>query len=186
MARVPYKRAEDATGETRAALERVDANIVRLLANAESAAPPVLSLIGAMLTKLALAPRLREAAILLVATRTGAPYEWTQHVPIAERVGLTTAEIAAIGDGDLTADCLDEAGQATLAFVDELLRTGRPTDPVFERLTAVVGTPGELVELVLLVGCYRMLADAMTAFDIDEDPPVPPDVFEATMDFLND
>jgi alkylhydroperoxidase family enzyme len=185
MARVPYKKAADAGEETRAVLESVDANIVRLLANAEGVAPTVFALIGRMLTKLELDPRLREQAILLVADTTGATYEWAQHLPIAEWAGVSAAQVAAIQHRELEADCFDEPSRATLAWVAEQLADGRPSKRSFERLTAAGYGSAEIVELVLVVGCYRMLADAMTALEVDEDPPVSVAQFAERMDFMN-
>jgi 4-carboxymuconolactone decarboxylase len=185
VARVPYLEASEARGEAKAAVERVPKNIVRLIAQAQGVAAPVFSLIGAMLTKLDLDDELREITILHVGRQTDAEYEWVQHVPIAERVGVTSEQVAAIERGDLEADCFDEKERATLLFADAVLETPRPDDPTFDRLLAAGYEPRETVELVLLVGCYQLLAHAMTALDIDVDASVSAEELEATMAFMN-
>ena len=185
MARVPYLDASEAQGEAKAAVERVPKNIVRLVAQAQGVAEPVFSLIGAMLTKLDLDDRLREMTILQVGRHTDAEYEWVQHVPIAERVGVTSAQVAAIERGDVEAVCFDERARATLAFVTEVLETPRPADATFGRLLAAGYEPRETVELVLLVGCYQMLAHAMTALDIDVDASVSAEELQASMEYMN-
>jgi 4-carboxymuconolactone decarboxylase len=183
--RVPYLEAADAEGEAKAAVERVPKNIVRLIAQAQGLAEPAFSLIGAMLTKLDLDAQLRELTILHVGRRTEAEYEWVQHVPIAERVGVTAAQIAAIEHGDLEAECFDEKAKATLAFAAAVLATARPADPIFDRLVRAGYSDRETVELVMLIGCYQMLAHAMTALDIDVDAGVSAEELEATMEFMN-
>lgn len=183
--RVPYLEASEATGEAKAAVERVPKNIVRLIAQAQGVAEPVFSLIGAMLTKLDLDDELRELTILHVGRHTEAEYEWVQHVPIAERVGVTAAQVAAIEQGDIDAECFDEKAKATLAFADAVLETPRPADPIFDRLGRAGYSDRETVELVMLIGCYQMLAHAMTALDIDVDASVSAEELEATMEFMN-
>ena len=44
--------------------------------------------------------RLRELIIMRIGWRTGAMYEWTQHWPVALRVGLTKEETLAVRDPD--------------------------------------------------------------------------------------
>jgi 4-carboxymuconolactone decarboxylase len=183
--RIPYLEAADAEGEAKAAVERVPKNIVRLVAQAQGVAEPVFGLIGAMLTKLDLDPVLRELTILHVGQSTEAEYEWAQHVPIAERVGVSAAQVAAIERGELEADCFDEKEKATLAFAAAVLATPRPADPIFERLVRSGYSDRETVELILLVGCSQMLAHAMTALDIDLDAVVSAAELDAMMEFMN-
>src|SRR5688572_18582956 len=47
--------------------------------------------------------RLRELVILATARANGCQYEWTQHVPLALRTGVTEAEVDALNDGALPA-----------------------------------------------------------------------------------
>jgi alkylhydroperoxidase family enzyme len=182
--RIPYLQASEASGEIARLLEVAPMNLVRLIALAEGVAQPTLDMAGAMLTKTALDPRLREYAILFVARRTEAEYEWVQHVPVAEAVGITPEEIAAIERDDLGAACFAEDAAATLAFTAELLEGPRPADSTFERLLAAGYQSREVVELVLIVGCYQLLAHVMTALDIDLDPPIGPAKLASTMDAI--
>ena len=104
MARLPYIDPHDAPPDVRQALEAPPSlNIFRMLAHAESAFVPYLGLAGALLAGLDLDPELRELAILLVAARTGAEYEWIQHVGISQAFGVTDEQISAIEHGDLKA-----------------------------------------------------------------------------------
>jgi hypothetical protein len=73
MARLPYRDPRAASPEVREALDALPPlNIFRMLAHADSAFIPYLGFAGALLAQLELDSKLRELAILLVATRTGA------------------------------------------------------------------------------------------------------------------
>ena len=47
--------------------------------------------------------RLRELVVLRTAARFDGPYEWAQHIELAEREGVSRAEIEAVG-GDLSSE----------------------------------------------------------------------------------
>src|SRR5262249_40993644 len=69
-----------------------------------------------LLRRSTLPPRLRERAIRRVARRRACRYEWTHHVKIAARAGLSEAEIEAAGRGE----AVGELDSAVLSAVDEL------------------------------------------------------------------
>src|SRR5438309_10574077 len=117
MARLPYADPERSPEPVREALQAVPPlNVFRMVANAETAFRPWLAFGGALLSSLALDPRLRELAILRVGRLESAEYEWVQHVPIARAVGASDEEIAAVERGDLDDAALDEQTRAVLAF----------------------------------------------------------------------
>src|SRR5262245_8312906 len=159
MARLPYVDPETATPEVRDILARlpVKLNVFRMMAQADTAFRPLLQLGTAILTRQALSPRLRELVILLVGHRSPAPYEWTQHVPIARAVGATDAQIAAIERGTLDAECFDARERATLAAAAELLVRPRLSDEAFAELQRHF-PPREIVEVIVTVGYYMMVA----------------------------
>jgi alkylhydroperoxidase family enzyme len=172
MARLPYVEpasAPDAVRELLAQLP-VQLNIFKLMANAETCFRPMLQLGTAILARQQLAAKLRELAILRVAQRSGAAYEWVQHVPIAKAVGAGDDQVAALERGDATAACFDGRERAVLAFADELIAGARPSDPAFEALRAQL-SPREIVELVIAIGYYMLIARLMETAQIDLDPP---------------
>ncbi|MEA2480974.1 MAG: hypothetical protein QOJ07_2896 [Thermoleophilaceae bacterium] len=180
MARVPYVDPEAASPAAQAALERLPPlNVFRLVALADSAFVPWLRFGGALLGDLELDPKLRELAILLVAARSEAEYEWVQHVGIGKAVGLVDEQIAALERGDLGAADFDPAQQAALAFVAAMLDRPRPDDELFAALGEHL-PPRQIVELLLVAGAYQMLAHVMTALDIDLDPAADPSFIEST------
>jgi 4-carboxymuconolactone decarboxylase len=186
MARIPYADPERAPEPVREALERMPPlNIFRMLANAETAFRPFLRFGNALLSDLALDPLQRELAILRVSRLTPhAEYEWIQHERIARAVGASDAQIAALERDDIGADCFDEAQRAVLRFTTEVVQDARASDASFEALSAQIA-PREIVELLLVIGQYMMLARVMATADIELDeaagtaviersPPPPP------------
>jgi alkylhydroperoxidase family enzyme len=173
VARLPYVDPEDAPARVREALDAVPPiNIFRMVANAETAFRPWLAFGGALLSSLELDARLRELVILHVGRLSGADYEWVQHVPIALAVGATEDEVAAIERGELDAECLGEAERAVLRFTTEVVRDVRASDEAF----AAAGehlSPREIVELLLVIGQYMLVARVAetAAIEIDEGGP---------------
>ena len=152
----------------REALERVPPiNIFRMMANAETAFRPWLAFGGALLSSLELDARVRELVILHVGRLSGAEYEWAQHVPIALAVGAAQDEIDAIERGEV--DAFGPLERAVLGFTEEVVRDVRASD---EALAAVREhlSPREVVELLLVIGNYMLVARvAETAgIEIDE------------------
>ena len=178
VARIAYVNPQDASPEVREALDALPAlNIFRMLAHADSAFVPYLGFGAALLASLELDPKLRELAILLVAERTGAEYEWVQHVGISRTIGIEEQQISAVAHGDLRASCLDADARVVLSFVAEVLETPRASDASFAALSESLPAR-QIVELLLVVGAYQMLARVMTALDIDIDPAVAGDVLD--------
>jgi 4-carboxymuconolactone decarboxylase len=172
MARIPYVDPQTASEPVQRALGRLPPlNIFRMLANADSAFVPYLRFGRAILAEMELDPVLRELGILLVAARTEAEYEWIQHEAIALELGATAAQVAAIRDGELGSAAFDDDALAVLAFTAQLIERPRPDDDCFAALAARL-PHRQIVELILAVGSYQMLAHAMTALDIDLDPPL--------------
>jgi 4-carboxymuconolactone decarboxylase len=169
MARLPYADPLTASPVVREALEALPPlNIFAMLAQADSAFVPYLGFAGSLLAQLELDPKLRELAILLVAARTGAEYEWVQHVGISRALGILDEQISAVERGELQAGCLDLDAQAVLRFAAEALESPRVSDATFAALSDRL-PPRQIVELLLVIGSYHMLARVMTTLDIDID-----------------
>jgi len=172
MARLPYVDPKTAAENVRDLLERlpVPLMIFRMMAHAETNFRALVRLGGDILGRQQLRPKLRELAILRVANLSQARYEWVQHVPIAKAAGATVEQVAALERGDATAACFDAREQLVLRFTDELLRNVRVSDATF----AAIGKelpPREIVELILAVGYYMMIARLLetTAVDLEAD-----------------
>jgi 4-carboxymuconolactone decarboxylase len=168
VARIPYPDAAGSPPEVREALARLPSlNIFRMLSHAETAVRPFLRFGGAILGALQLDPKLRELAILAVARDAQARYEWVQHAEIGRLVGLRDDQIAALERGE-TANAFDEIERAVLAFTSAVLAGPTVDDATFDALARLL-SPREIVELLLTIGDYLMLARVMTVLELEVD-----------------
>jgi alkylhydroperoxidase family enzyme len=171
MARLPYVDPAAASEEVRATFARlpVSLNVFRMMAHAETGFRPLVALGTAILGRQALSPALRELVILQVATLSNARYEWVQHVPIARAVGVTDAQVTAIERRDTDASCFDDLQRLVLRFTTEVVRDVRASDATFAAVAARL-SPREVVDLLLAIGYYMMIARLLesTAVDVDE------------------
>lgn len=112
----------------------------------------------------------RELVVLRTAWRTRASYEWGQHVLIARDVGVTDDEIVRVSREDL-ADWPDRE-RSLLRFADELLREVDVSDEVWAPATRLLDE-AQLIELVMLIGLYRMAAGFLNTLRVVPEPYLP-------------
>jgi 4-carboxymuconolactone decarboxylase len=143
-------------------------NVVATLMHHPQLAGPFLAYNSVLLRRPALDPRLRELMVLRVAWRTRARYEWAQHVRLAQRAGVSSAEIDAIAGGP-DADGWTPLEARLLAATDQLIDDYRVDDATWRALAAELD-PRQLVELVFVVGTYTGLAMAFNSFGLQLDP----------------
>lgn len=105
-----------------------------------------------------------EAVILRTARLCRSRYEWTQHTAIGGAAGLTPEQIEAIGS-DPASELLPARTRLLLSAVPELLDDHALSEATYARL-AVELPPARILELVLLVGNYAMLAGALNTFGV--------------------
>jgi alkylhydroperoxidase family enzyme len=171
MARLPYvdpATAPESVRETLAELP-ADLNIFKLMAHAETNFRPLLRLGTSILAEQKLDARLRELAILRVAKLSGAEYEWVQHVPIAQVVGASDDEVAALDRGEIESDCFDPLAKLVLRFTDEVVRDVGASEQTFNAIAEHLGHR-EIVELILAIGFYMTVARLMETTAIDIEP----------------
>jgi alkylhydroperoxidase family enzyme len=160
VARLPYPDPDNSPEPVREALAALPPlNIFRMLSHAETAFRPFLRFGGAILGQLKLDPRLRELAIIQVAADAKADYEWVQHVAIAA-VEARRLDDPSLGDGE----------RAVLRFAGEVVAGPRVSDAAFASVRDQL-SPQEIVELLLTVGNYLMLARVMTTLELELDDP---------------
>lgn len=115
-----------------------------------------------------LARRETELVILRVAAQAGSTYEWTQHEAMGRRVGLSLAEVEAIAgraDHDWS-----ERDAMLLDTTDELLRDADLSDEAWSRVRDHLDER-TAIELLMLVGHYRMLATTLEVLRVQPDRP---------------
>jgi len=116
-----------------------------------------------------LPPQVRELVILWAARKTGMAYEWIKHEPSARAAGLPDSFIEMLRAGNHPAG-LDEMQEAALQTARYALQLRSIPEDLQEALASRVGITG-VIELVVLVGFYRMIAGVISTFDV----PLPED-----------
>jgi AhpD family alkylhydroperoxidase len=140
--------------ETLAALPPL--NLFRVLANAPESFKPFLDMGSSILFRSAFDARKRELAILRIAHVTGSRYEWTQHVAIARRVGVTDAEIERVAiDGPVGS--LGEEGNLLCRVADEISRDVRLSDAALSQILERYGSR-EATELILCCAWFNLVS----------------------------
>jgi 4-carboxymuconolactone decarboxylase len=116
-----------------------------------------------------LRPDVRELVILWLARRLGAVYEWVKHEGPAKAAGLSEAVIDTLRAGQEPSD-LDDIQEESLQVAKCALELRSIPEDLQDRLIERVGIKG-VIELVVLVGFYRMIAGIISTFDV----PLPED-----------
>ncbi len=167
MARIPYRDLATAPAEVRDLVGKLPPlNIFRMLAHVDTFIRGFGGLGAAILGQATLDARLRELVILRVGTRSPAPYEVQQHVPIARAVGATDEEIAAATAEDPVASSFGARERAILRLTDELLAAPRASDPTLAAMRAQF-SDREVCEAVLTIGYYMMVARFLETTGVD-------------------
>lgn len=113
-----------------------------------------------------------ELVILRVAHRQGCAYEYEHHVQLGRRAGVTAADLRRITGEDVAGDDLGvnwtPRESSVIATVDALLDHEDLDDTQWATISSHLSSR-ELIELVMLVGHYRMLATAITTLRIQPD-----------------
>ncbi len=107
---------------------------------------------GDVLFRGALPARERELAILRIGWLMRAPYEWSQHVHIAKRAGITADEIERVIEGP-AAQGWNAADGAILRAVDEMVSAQFISDETWAAL-AKMWNEQQLIEFPMMVGQY--------------------------------
>ncbi len=118
-----------------------------------------------------LALRELELLILRVSWRVQSAYEWHNHVGYGLNAGLTLEEIAAIREAPEARDW-SERDLHILRAVDELIDSGRLTDPTWATLTKHYDKR-QMMDLVFSIGHYVMTSWALSTFDVGLESPDP-------------
>jgi alkylhydroperoxidase family enzyme len=100
--------------------------------------------------------RTRELLILRTGWLCRAPYQFGEHVVTARKIGFTGEDIERIKLGSRAAGW-DEADRAILEAAEELHADAMISDATWAALAARL-SPGELIELPMIVGHYHLTA----------------------------
>jgi 4-carboxymuconolactone decarboxylase len=166
--RIPPVEMESLTESQRAVPGITVANVLRTLVRHADLLTAWLTLAGKLGYGGRLAPRDRELVILRVALRTRCAYEWA-HVLLALGVGVTEAEIEALSNPAAT---WSDADAALLHGVDEVCADDCVSDETWAALAATRDDV-QLIELLALIGFYRMNAGLLNSLGVQPEPGTP-------------
>jgi alkylhydroperoxidase family enzyme len=171
MARVSLVNDQSASPEFQETFRKVTQsgspvlNLYRVMAHCPQLGHRFLRLGNAILLKGVVPAKLRELAILRVGHLNRATYEWTQHVPIALRVGVRQAQIDALTHWETSAE-FDEVEKAVLKYTDEETENIRVKDQTFAAVRAVLSEEG-VVELTTAIGYYGMVCRILETLQVE-------------------
>ena len=109
-------------------------------------------------------PLLRELAILCVAAKWRAQYEWWAHEKIARSEGLASTVIASVKTRSLPA-FTSPAESIVYRFVQELLEQQRVSERWYTQAVDLLGETG-VTELVALLGYYTLVSMLLNTFEV--------------------
>jgi 4-carboxymuconolactone decarboxylase len=180
--RIPPVPPEQWTEEQREIVAPMQArgriiNIFRTMLTHPSAAKAFLAWGGYVLSrKSTLPPREREIVILRTGFLCKSGYEWTQHVPIGQKAGITDAEVARIKLG-ADAPGWSAADMALLKAADDLHRDYFISEPVWVELSKYFNEQ-QRMDVVFAVGQYTQVSMLLNTFGVqlDEGQTLDPDL----------
>ncbi len=171
MARISLLNEESAAPELRETFRQMTEkgrpvlNLFKIMAHSSQVGYQFLRLGNAILFKGVVPPHLRELAILRVGHINKAVYEWTQHMPIALRVGVRQAQIDALPQWENSAEFSDTE-KAILRYTDEETLNIRVKDETFASVRAILSEEG-IVELTTAIGYYGMVCRILETLQVE-------------------
>jgi len=120
-----------------------------------------------VMSKNTLSPRDRELAILRVGVLCQSPYEFGQHVVIAERCDITPAEIDQVRVGPAHPGWTP-LEVALLTAVDELHEHSRILDDTWATLAAAYSDE-QMIDIIFTVGQYHLVSFALNSCGVELD-----------------
>lgn len=109
-------------------------------------------------------PPLRELAILVVAVKWHAQYEWWAHEKIARNEGLDPNVITGLKAG-IIPEFTDSAEAVVYHFARELIEQQRVSGQRYSQAVDMLGEAG-VVELVILLGYYTLVSMLLNVFEV--------------------
>ena len=137
-------------------------NVYGTLANHPSMYRLWIDFAAQILRRSSLPGREREMLINRIAWLASGEYEWAAHNPIGRREGLTDEEIAGLASGPED-DVWGPADRDLLRAVDQLHRGCFIDDEVWGSVSGRFDDR-QMIDLVMTVGAYKMLAMALNSF----------------------
>ena len=140
-------------------------NLYRMLLNSPPVARGWLDLLTAIRQQCNLSGKYRELAIIRIAEINDAPYEYTSHVPLGIKEGMTQQQIDTLKDWR-NSGAFDETERAVLAYTDSMTREVHVSDDVFAAVARHFNAR-ETTELTATIAAYNLVSRFLEALQID-------------------
>jgi AhpD family alkylhydroperoxidase len=176
MARVPYRRREDA-GDDTAIFDRLETerrvptpHVFLAMTHAPDQLDGLLTYAGALRRATELGPRRRELVILAIAHLKGGAYIALHHEKDALAAGVTPEQVAAVPDETRHQELFDDEERAILAIGRALATDGEVPDEAWASASLSM-THQQLVQLVLTGAWYAngVLVTKVLGIDIEDE-----------------
>ena len=173
MTKVPLISRGELSSDNQAVYDQIIAtrgsmlNVFGVLLNNPGAAEAAARLGEYLRYKSTLDPIVREILILSTAKELSVEYEWAHHEPEARKVGVRDETIEAIRSGRAPMGIPPKEGVFAQA-ARELVRDSRLTDRTYQAIEHLIG-PVQLIDLIVLVGYYSLLAKVLKTLDVELD-----------------
>jgi alkylhydroperoxidase family enzyme len=172
MPRIPYVQKESATEKVKELYDNFEKqfnmrsvpNVVKALSNSPGLATRVFPLANYFMAESSLNPRLRELAVLILMKRLDCEYGFVRHIEIAERVGLTRAQIDNVGSYQ-TSPLFSKEDKLILRYADELTTKARVDDQLFQQVQDLIGQK-DILELTAATAFWNMMARNLNALQV--------------------
>jgi 4-carboxymuconolactone decarboxylase len=173
--RIPFRNLSELQGDEAevAAKNRIggrDLNLFRVLMHHPSLTRRWTVFAGHILQKQTLNVRDRELLILRIGWLNQSEYEWAQHVEIAKRAGITSAEIENVQAGPKGGWSEHEA--ALLQAADDLFENAVVSDATWAALATRYSTQ-QMMDMVFTIGQYNLVSWALNSFGVPLDDFLP-------------
>jgi alkylhydroperoxidase family enzyme len=166
MARLPYLDREDLPEEHRSLLDR-PANLFRVLVHSPEAFRNFSRLGGWIRNTSTLDGRLREMAILQVGYLAGSEYDYTHHIEIGRRFGVSDDDVRAIARetaGETTP--LSALDRAVLRLAREMTVEIEGSEEAFEEIRSHL-SPEHLIDLLMTIAFYNLVVRLLATLEVD-------------------
>lgn len=146
-------------------------NVFRAMLHNPAAAGALANLLGTLLFRGKLDPRVRELVVLRSGWRSASEYEFCQHVQVAKRLGMSEQEILGVREPG-ACSAYSALDRAVIKMTDELLDTAHVSPETWSVIEKSF-TPEHQVELLLAAGNWRMIAMFLNGAGVALDEGVP-------------
>lgn len=163
---LPVDEAKAAADEAGVPDYMAELSIFQVLLNHPRLAGVFNDLLATMLWHGALDRRLRELVIMRIGWLTECTYEWTQHWRVASRLGVSAEDLVGVRDW-VSYNGFGPAERAALAATDDVVRDGVVSAATWAACERELGGDKTvLVELVTVIGAWRMVASILQSLEV--------------------